>query len=255
VRINRHVRAVTSRRAGLASFFVFFNVLTLAVCGDCRAEESFALDFKAQRERMVREQIEARGIKSSEVLDALRKVERHRFVPKRYRLQAYMDYPLPIGAGQTISQPYVVALMTEVLDLDSSKKVLEIGTGSGYQAAVLAEICRGVYTIEIIESLGKKAEGLFSQLGYSNVRVRIGDGYQGWKAFSPFDGIIVTCAPSHIPEPLKEQLAEGGKMVIPVGGRQIQELVLLVKEKGQVKEQSILPVRFVPMLKDGGGVY
>jgi protein-L-isoaspartate(D-aspartate) O-methyltransferase len=204
---------------------------------------------------MVREQIEARGIKSPEVLDALRKVERHRFVPQRYRLQAYMDYPLPIGAGQTISQPYIVALMTEVLDLDSSKKVLEIGTGSGYQAAVLAEICHAVYTIEIIESLGKRAEGLLSQLGYSNVRVRIGDGYQGWRAFSPFDGIIVTCAPSHIPEPLKEQLAEGGKMVIPVGVRQIQELVLLVKEKGHVKEQSILPVRFVPMLKDEGGVY
>jgi len=166
-----------------------------------------------------------------------------------------MDYPLPIDEEQTISQPYIVALMTEVLDLDSSSKVLEVGTGSGYQAAVLAEICNSVYTIEIIESLGKKAKALLTQLGYKNVHVKIGDGYKGWKAFSPFDGIIVTCAPTHIPEPLKEQLAEGGKMVIPVGGRQVQELVLLSKEKGRLLQRSILPVRFVPMLKGNGGTY
>jgi protein-L-isoaspartate(D-aspartate) O-methyltransferase len=239
----------------MASLLVIFFVSALAVCGNSPAQDSHPLDFKAQREGMVREQIEARGIKKKKVLDALRKVERHKFVPQQYRLQAYMDYPLPIGEGQTISQPYIVALMTDVLDLDRSKKVLEIGTGSGYQAAILAELCHTVYTIEIVESLGKKAESLLSRLGYSNVRVKIGDGYEGWKAFSPFDAIIVTCAPSHIPAPLKEQLAEGGKMVIPVGLRQTQELVLLVKEKGDVKEQAILPVRFVPMLKDGGGVY
>jgi protein-L-isoaspartate(D-aspartate) O-methyltransferase len=230
-------------------------VCVLIVGGACGGEESLSPGFKAQRERMVREQIEARGIKDPQILRALRKVERHLFVPEAYRLQAYMDYPLPIGEGQTISQPYIVAFMSEVLALDRSKKILEIGTGSGYQAAVLAEVCHSVYTIEIIESLGKTAMALLSQLGYSNVHVKIGDGYQGWKAFSPFDGIIVTCAPSHIPEPLKEQLAEDGKMVIPVGGRQIQELVLLVKEKGRVRQQSILPVRFVPMLKEGGGTY
>ena len=253
--ISQHMRIVIRLRIGLVSFFMICNVVAFAVCGDCRGQDIAPLDFRVQRERMVREQIEARGIKSPKVLDALRKVERHRFVPQQYRLQAYMDYPLPIGEGQTISQPYIVAFMTEVLDLDSSKKVLEVGTGSGYQAAVLAEICHTVYTIEIIESLGKNAESLLLQLGYSNVRVKIGDGYKGWKAFSPFDGIIVTCAPSHIPEPLKEQLAEGGKMVIPVGAGHIQELILFVKEKGLVKEKAILPVRFVPMLKQEGGVY
>lgn len=224
-------------------------------CANCTAETPLVSDFKAQRERMVREQMEARGIRNPKVLEALRKVERHRFVPEPYRPQAYMDHPLPIGAGQTISQPYIVALMTEVLNLDSSKKVLEVGTGSGYQAAVLAEICDSVYTIEIIESLGEKAKELLARLGYKNVHVKIGDGYKGWKAFSPFDGIIVTCAPTHIPEPLKEQLAEGGKMVIPVGGRQVQELVLLSKEKGRLVQRSILPVRFVPMLKGNGGTY
>lgn len=232
------------------------NVCVLGLfCGNCTAETPLVSDFKAQRERMVREQMEARGIRNPKVLEALRKVERHRFVPEPYRPQAYMDHPLPIGAGQTISQPYIVALMTEVLNLDSSKKVLEVGTGSGYQAAVLAEICDSVYTIEIIESLGKKAKELLTQLGYKNVHVKIGDGYKGWKAFSPFDGIIVTCAPTHIPEPLKEQLAEGGKMVIPVGGRQVQELVLLSKEKGRLVQRSILPVLFVPMLKGNGGTY
>ena len=235
---------------------VVFHVCVLVLsCSNCTAETPLASDFVVQRERMVREQIEARGIKSPKVLEALRKVERHRFVPKPYRLQAYIDYPLPIGEEQTISQPYIVALMTEALDLDSSSKVLEVGTGSGYQAAVLAEICNSVYTIEIIESLGKKAKTLLTQLGYKNVHVKIGDGYKGWEAFSPFDGIIVTCAPTHIPEPLKEQLAEGGKMVIPVGGRQVQELVLLSKEKGRLIQRSIIPVRFVPMLKGNGGTY
>lgn len=242
-------------KPSLTWFVVILNICFVILCGNCRGVESLFSDLTTQRERMVKEQIEARGIRDPEVLRALRKVERHKFVPEAHRLEAYMDCPLPIGEGQTISQPYIVAFMTEVLDLDRSKKILEIGTGSGYQAAVLAEICHSVYTIEIIESLGKKAKALLAQLGYTNIQVKIGDGYQGWRAFSPFDGIIVTCAPSHIPEPLKEQLAEGGKMVIPVGGRQVQELVLLVKEKGHVEQRSIFPVRFVPMLKGRGGIY
>jgi protein-L-isoaspartate(D-aspartate) O-methyltransferase len=218
-------------------------------------EESVSSDFEAQRERMVKEQIEKRGVKDVKVLQALRRVARHKFVPEQYRSQAYMDCPLPIGAGQTISQPFIVAFMTEILGLNSSKKVLEVGTGSGYQAAILAEICDKVYTIEIIESLGEKARDLLSRLGYSNIHVRIGDGYKGWKESSPFDAIIVTCAPTHIPDPLKDQLTEGGKMIIPVGGARSQELILLVKEKGQLIQRSIFPVRFVPMLKEDRGKY
>lgn len=224
-------------------------------CVSCRVEESVSSDFETQRERMVQEQIQKRGVKDTKVLQALRSVERHRFVPEPYRSQAYMDYPLPIGEGQTISQPYIVAFMTELLGLDDSKKVLEIGTGSGYQAAVLAEICDEVYTIEIVESLGIRAANLLSRLGYSNIHVKIGDGYKGWKEFSPFDAIIVTCAPTRIPDPLKEQLAEGGRMVVPVGGEDGQELVLLVKEKGQLVQRTMLPVRFVPMLKENRGRY
>jgi protein-L-isoaspartate(D-aspartate) O-methyltransferase len=235
--------------------FLFFSLWLLVSCVSCRVEESVSSDFEAQRERMVQEQIEKRGVKDVKVLQALRRVARHKFVPEQYRSQAYMDCPLPIGAGQTISQPFIVAFMTEILGLNSSKKVLEVGTGSGYQAAILAEICDKVYTIEIIESLGEKARDLLSRLGYSNIHVRIGDGYKGWKESSPFDAIIVTCAPTHIPDPLKDQLTEGGKMIIPVGGAGSQELILLVKEKGQLIERSIFPVRFVPMLKEDRGKY
>jgi len=216
------------------------------------AGEPASPDYKKLRDIMVSEQIEARGIKNKKVLEALLKVERHKFVPKEYRSRAYDDYPLPIGEGQTISQPYIVALMTEVLNPDSTKNVLEIGTGSGYQAAVLGELFKNVYTIEIIGSLGKRAEKQLSEAGYNNVMVKIGDGYLGWREFSPFDAIIVTCSPTHIPEPLKDQLAEGGKMVIPVGENHSQELVLLTKEKGEIKKKKIIPVVFVPMFgKDG----
>lgn len=226
------------------------------VFGDtCRAENPFFQSFEKRRERMVKTQIEARGITNKKVLKALRKVERHKFVPKQYQRQAYGDYPLPIGEGQTISQPYIVALMTEVLDLDSTKKVLEIGTGSGYQAAILAEICESVCTIELIGVLGKKAEKLLADLGYENINVKIGDGYQGWKEHGPFDAIIVTCAPSHIPQPLQDQLAEGGKMVIPVGKKFTQELVLLTKQKGKIKKKDVIPVRFVPMMGKDGKAY
>jgi len=204
---------------------------------------------------MVRNQIEKRGVSDKKVLAALNSVERHLFVPKEYINNAYEDSPLPIGEGQTISQPYIVAFMTEILKLDKTKKILEIGTGSGYQAAVLAEVASKVYTIELIESLGKKAKTLLKKLNYNNVEVKIGDGYQGWEEHAPFDAIIVTCSPTHIPEKLKEQLAEGGLMIIPVGPRFSQELILLKKKNGKIKQTDVIAVRFVPMKDEKGKSY
>ncbi|MBP9006135.1 MAG: protein-L-isoaspartate(D-aspartate) O-methyltransferase [Candidatus Marinimicrobia bacterium] len=211
-------------------------------------------DYYQLRQKMVNEQIIARGVRAESVIKAMQKVERHLFVPEQYRNFAYSDRPLPIGEGQTISQPYIVALMTELLDLKKSDKVLEIGTGSGYQAAILAEICDSVYTIEIIPSLGKQAQALLRELGYHNIHCKIGDGYLGWPEHAPYDGIIVTCAPSKIPQPLKEQLAEGGRMVIPVGATYTQELVLVTKTKGKLIQKSVIPVRFVPMLRSPNGL-
>lgn len=211
-------------------------------------------DYYQLRQKMVNEQIIARGVRAESVIKAMQKVERHLFVPEQYRNFAYSDRPLPIGEGQTISQPYIVALMTELLDLKKSDKVLEIGTGSGYQAAILAEICDSVYTIEIISSLGKQAQALLRELGYHNIHCKIGDGYLGWPEHAPYDGIIVTCAPSKIPQPLKEQLAEGGRMVIPVGATYTQELVLVTKTKGKLIQKSVIPVRFVPMLRSPNGL-
>jgi protein-L-isoaspartate(D-aspartate) O-methyltransferase len=203
-------------------------------------------DFAAQRERMVDEQIRARGVVDPAVLRALRRVPRHEFVPAAHRGQAYADYPLPIGFEQTISQPYIVAYMTEALGLRGGQRALEIGTGSGYQAAVLAEIGIEVYTIEIVEPLGLRAAETLKRLGYQRVHTRIGDGYRGWPAAAPFDGIIVTAAPAAIPAPLAEQLAEGGRMVIPVG-RHVQDLKVLKKRDGRLVTLDTLPVRFVPM--------
>lgn len=207
------------------------------------------------RENMVKQQIKSRGIQDANVLDAMQKVERHKFVPERYIHDAYDDSPLPIGEGQTISQPYIVALMTEKLNLKAESRVLEVGTGSGYQAAILAEICDTVYTIEVVEELGKNAIDLFEKLGYDNIFTKIGDGYKGWAEHAPFDAIIVTCSPTHIPQPLKEQLAEGGRMIIPVGQRFAQELVLLTKKNGKLKKRDIIPVRFVPMTRPNGSNY
>jgi len=204
---------------------------------------------------MVKNQIQARGVTNKRVLAALQKIERHRFVPAKYRNQAYEDHPLPIGEGQTISQPYIVGLMTSLVEPDNTIKVLEIGTGSGYQAAVLAEICEFVYTIEVIPSLGKKAKLLLNDLKYKNIKVKIGDGYKGWKKFAPFDAIVVTCAPSHVPEPLKQQLREGGKMVIPVGERFMQYIKVLTKKEGEIIEETVIPVRFVPMINEEGKKY
>jgi len=208
------------------------------------------VDYAALRKKMVETQIKARGIRDIRVLKAMEKVERHLFVPEGLRHLAYEDYPLPIGEGQTISQPYIVALMTELLSLKPSERVLEIGTGSGYQAAILAEICRQVYTIEIIPALAERAEKILAELQYKNVKVKCGDGFAGWKEFAPFDGIIVTCAPPSVPGPLLEQLAEGGRLVIPVG-EQLQDLKLIQKIKGKCLEKNIIPVRFVPMTGPG----
>ncbi len=206
-------------------------------------------DPEAQsRARMVETQIAARGVRDPRVLAAMREVPRHLFVDAAQRAHAYDDQPLPIAGGtQTISQPYIVALMTELLDLQPDEKVLEIGTGSGYQSAVLARLAKHVYTIEILPELARAAAERLARLGYPNVPVREGDGYRGWPEEAPFDGIVVTAAPPRIPEPLLEQLAPGGRMVIPVGDF-FQELKVFAKDKnGRVTEKDILPVRFVPM--------
>jgi protein-L-isoaspartate(D-aspartate) O-methyltransferase len=202
------------------------------------------------REKMVEIQIKARGVKDPRVLAALLKVERHRFVPEGYVNSAYSDQPLPIGEGQTISQPYIVALMTELLELKGDEKVLEVGTGSGYQAAILAELAMQVYTVEIVESLASSAKNRLLELGYQNVKVKSGDGYLGWPEAAPFDAVIVTAAPDHIPKPLLDQLKEGGRMVVPVGTH-TQELEKIVKRSGKMEKIDIIPVLFVPMTGEG----
>ncbi len=207
-------------------------------------------DFKVMREKMVETQIKARGVKDPRVLSALLNVERHRFVPEKYLDSAYSDQPLPIGEGQTISQPYIVALMTELLELNGNEKVLEIGTGSGYQAAILAELAKEIYTIEIVESLASTAKERLSELGYQNIKVKAGDGYLGWPEAAPFDAIIVTAAPDHIPKPLIEQLKEGGRMVVPVGTH-TQELKKIIKRFGKMETIDVIPVLFVPMTGEG----
>ncbi len=203
--------------------------------------------YADRRTRMVETQIVARGVRDPRVLAAMRKVPRHLFVDPEQRAQAYEDHPLPIPGNQTISQPYIVALMTELLELKPSSRVLEIGTGSGYQSAVLAELADEVYTIEIVPELARLAESRMRELGHDTVTVREGDGYRGWPEHAPFDAIIVTAAPERIPQPLLDQLAPGGVMVIPVGGF-FQELKVFRKSAdGRITEKDILPVRFVPM--------
>ena len=200
-----------------------------------------------QRARMVETQIAARGVRDPRVLAAMRKVPRHLFIGPAERARAYEDQPVPIGDNQTISQPYIVALMTELLELPPKARVLEIGTGSGYQSAVLGELATEVYSIEILPELARAAAEKLKDLGYANVVVREGDGYRGWPEHAPFDGIIVTAAPERIPQPLLEQLSPGGRMVIPVGGF-FQELKVFAKDRdGRVTEKDIIPVRFVPM--------
>jgi len=205
--------------------------------------------FEAARTRMVRDQIAARGIKDDRVLAAMARVPRHEFVPASHRSLAYEDGPLSIGHGQTISQPYIVAFMTAALDPQPTDRVLEIGTGSGYQAAVLSGLVAKVYTIEIVEPLARRAEADLKRLGFRNVKVRMGDGYLGWPGAAPFDAIIVTCAPEQVPQALVDQLKRGGRMIVPVGpSNGVQELYLLRKQPGGMETQAVLPVRFVPMV-------
>lgn len=202
-----------------------------------------------QRKRMIEKDIKRRGIKDEAVLRAMEQVPRHEFVSNDLRRYAYADRPLPIGQGQTISQPYMVAVMTELLGVDRDDKVLEVGTGSGYQAAVLSEIVGHVYSIEIVEDLGLRAQERLRALGYENVTVKIGDGYAGWEDHAPFDAVIVTAGAPHIPPPLIEQLKPGGRLVIPVGPpSEVQELRVIEKvENGEVRERTVMPVRFVPL--------
>lgn len=209
-------------------------------------------NYSQKRGKMVDKQLVARGIKDKATLDAMRKVERHRLVPMAQVAFAYEDRPLPIGYGQTISQPYMVAYMTEVIRPYSGMKVLEVGTGSGYQAAVLAEIVSEVYTIEIVEALANNAQNKLTALGYSNIQVKAADGYYGWEEHAPYDAIIVTAATEFIPPPLIEQLKEGGKMVIPVGAPfTVQHLMLVEKQKdGKWKTRNLLPVMFVPFTRN-----
>lgn len=209
-------------------------------------------EFANLRYSMVWQQLELRGIRDMKVLDAMRTVPRHQFVPEQIVNLAYLDQALPIGENQTISQPYIVAYMTELLELTETDRVLEIGTGSGYQAAVLSSLCKEVYSVEILETLAKAASKRLRKLKYNNVMVLKGDGFNGWVDYSPFDAIIVTAAPEEIPPPLLQQLAEGGRMVIPLGPEwEWQELYLIRKENGKIIKKKMMPVAFVPMTGPG----
>lgn len=231
----------------LALVLLVLGELTLAGLTTAVAADAAADRFAEQRRNMVEEQIRLRGVADPAVLAAMEKVPRHLFVPPPQRPAAYADAPLPIGHGQTISQPYIVARMTELLGVRRGDKVLEIGTGSGYQAAVLAEMGVRVYTIEIVEPLGKEAREILTRLGYRNVEARVGDGYKGWPGEAPFDAIIVTAAPPTIPQPLLEQVKVGGRIVLPVG-EVWQDLEVLTRRRdGTFERQKVLPVRFVPM--------
>lgn len=235
-------------------FLPFLALALLAMRSSLHEDE----EYQVRRKGMVKE-IEAdvkitskrigKKTLGGHVMEAMGKIPRHEFVPAHLRRSAYKNRPLPIGYGQTISQPYIVALMTDLLDVDEDDVVLEIGTGSGYQAAILAELVEKVYTIEIVRELGEQAKGRLKRLGYQNVEVRVGDGYYGWEEHAPFDGIIVTAAANHIPPPLTKQLKPGGRMIIPVGSPFMTQQLMLVKKKkdGKIKTMQVLPVIFVPL--------
>lgn len=222
-------------------FFLYFGLISLILQDE----------FAGLRHQMVNTQIMARGIDDMQVLAAMNKVPRHLFVPKNLQSAAYQDRPLPIGEGQTISQPYIVGYMTAAIKPKKEDVVLEIGTGSGYQAAVLAEIVKQVYTLEIIPALGKEAKDLLTRLGYSNIFAKVSDGYHGWSEHAPFDAIVVTAAAEQVPQPLIDQLADGGRMVIPVGPAfSVQNLILVTKKDGKIKKENLFAVRFVPFTRD-----
>jgi len=226
---------------------ILFSLAVAAALPAC----SGADDYGSARRSMVSRQIIARGVTDQRIISAMGHVPRHLFVPASLRRMAYEDHPLPIGYGQTISQPYIVAYMTEAADLKPTDRVLEIGTGSGYQAAVLAEIADEIYSIEIIKPLADSARAKLAELGYKNIKVKWGDGYEGWPEHAPFDAIIVTAAPAEIPGKLTEQLAEGGRMVVPVGSV-FQELYLITRTDRGITKKALLPVRFVPMVRGAG---
>ena len=238
----------------LAPIAATFAAAAIAGCGEpgwsslqgAGRMEADIRDIESTRARMVADQIEARGVSDPRVLAAMRAVPRHEFVPERWRESAYRDRPLPIGSGQTISQPYIVAAMTELAALQPDSRVLEVGTGCGYQAAVLQEVAAEVYTIEIVEELARSAEETLARLGYAAVRVRHGDGYRGWPEAAPFDAILVTAAAPRVPQPLLEQLSPGGRLVIPVG-EGFQELEVHTRTSHGVEVRRVFSVRFVPM--------
>ena len=231
--------------------FCSFFALSLSFChlSYCSSLQGDSEHYKKLRYKMVNRQIVARGVADEKVLQAMRNVPRHLFVPENRKSTAYGDFPLPIGYGQTISQPYIVAFMTELLKPGKDDVAFEVGTGSGYQAAVLGKIVKRVYTMEIIPPLGNAAEKRLKEAGYDNITIKVGDGYNGWEEHAPFDCIIVTAASDHIPPPLIKQLKNGGKMAIPVGHPfQVQNLMLIEKsEEGEIQIKNILPVRFVPL--------
>ena len=209
-------------------------------------------EFATQRARMVDEQIAARGVRNRAVLDAMRAVPRHEFVPETYRNSAYADTPLPIGLDQTISQPYIVALMTELVEPKPEHRILEVGTGSGYQAAVISRIVKEVYSIEIIPQLAQSGSERLKRLGYANIAVREGDGYQGWPDRAPFDGILVTAGATEVPKPLIDQLKPGGRMIIPVGATSGSQVLKVIEKRtdGSIRTEDVIPVRFVPLRRN-----
>lgn len=253
---------VTTERVRLRSISWLMGVVSLTAIGQLRSQEPetlsdrwFERGFQSQAPTsqvgaMVARQLRGRGISDARVIRAMSSVPRDKFVPKEWRTSAYEDRPLPIGYGQTISQPYIVAFMTEQLQPKRDQRVLEIGTGSGYQAAILSGLVAEVYTIEIIKPLAERAEAVLRELDYKNVHVKTGDGYKGWPEHAPFDAIIVTAAPDHVPPPLIEQLKEGGRMIIPVGKSGAQKLYLLEKRNGQTRQTAVIPVRFVPLTRE-----
>ena len=228
------------------------GLLALIMLAACTAGLAQSDPFEARRLQMVRQDIEGRGIRDTLVLNAMRKVPRHLFVEESLRSQAYNDYPLPIGERQTISQPYVVALMTEALRLKGGERVLEVGTGSGYQASILAEIAKEVFTIEIRPELYEKTRDKLEKMGYRNIRAKLGDGYLGWPEHAPFDAIIITASTDRMPPPLFYQLKEGGRMIMPLGSTTFhQKLTLVTKKQGKAEVKELDPVAFVPLVREG----